>query len=161
MALGSIGSSQPIAAKQQPLIEIRDLPSRQTSNDGAVPENRAPMFGVDSGASLFGSAQSGRLLRRSGLGASASNLTGCCTRRLTLACGAMLRTWLGRVGCIGLGLVLALLALETGLRLTHGEPWYDRLVGEQLRKPPVPYRRNAVGLRDRDYGPSRSESGAS
>jgi len=65
----------------------------------------------------------------------------------------MLRTWLGRVGCIGLGLVLALLALEIGLRLTHGEPWYDRLVGEQLRKPPVPYRRNAVGLRDRDYGP--------
>lgn len=59
---------------------------------------------------------------------------------------------LGRIGLIGFGLLLGVLALEVGLRVTHGDPWYDRLVGEQLRPPPEPYRRNQQGLRDRDYG---------
>ncbi len=49
------------------------------------------------------------------------------------------------------GLLVGMLMLEVGLRLTRSEPWYDRLVSEQLQPPPIPYRRNANGLRDRNY----------
>jgi lysophospholipase L1-like esterase len=63
----------------------------------------------------------------------------------------MAARWLARLGLIGLGTVLSILVLELGLRVTHREPWYDRLIGEQVQEPPR-YRRNERGLRDRDYG---------
>ena len=63
----------------------------------------------------------------------------------------MAASWVGRLGLIAFGVVLALVGLEVGLRITHREPWYDRLVGDQLRQGTVAYRENADRLRDRDY----------
>ncbi len=63
----------------------------------------------------------------------------------------MAARWFGRLACVAFGLLVGMLMLEVGLRLTRSEPWYDRLVSEQLQPPPIPYRRNANGLRDRNY----------
>src|SRR5271169_4799800 len=55
------------------------------------------------------------------------------------------------------GIVLALGIVEGALRLTYTAPWYERLIEEQRQNQEGHVRRNADGLRDRDYPPKPAD----
>ena len=62
----------------------------------------------------------------------------------------MSRSTLGLV-CLQIALVGA--GVEGLARLAYRPPWYDRLIATQTESQARQYRKNADGLRDRDYGP--------
>lgn len=47
--------------------------------------------------------------------------------------------------------LLGVLLLEGGVRLFYAEPWYQRLLEEQIGRQKKSYRRNRLDLRDRNY----------
>jgi lysophospholipase L1-like esterase len=68
------------------------------------------------------------------------------------------RPWVQRAVLILAGLVFAITVGELALRLSYRAPWYTQLLGEQARHERLAYRRNRLGMRDRDYATPKPPS---